>query len=181
MEEVGFCKDCKAHSGFLESWTEAQDVVMKAVETAQAQFPDFRIVATGHSLGGAIATIATAAMRNKGQTVDLYTYGAPKSGNKRLASFVSGTDKGESFRVVHKNDVVPTLPLTVPFLLPYTHVQPEYLITTGNHVDVTANDIKVIQNGHDGGLDIGAHLWYFNKISACDGLFDRKARAMVKA
>lgn len=102
-------------------------------------------------------------------TVDLYTYGAPRSGNDDWATFLSGTDKGESFRVVHKNDLVPTLPPSVPVLFPYAHVQPEYFITTDNDVNVTAQDIQIIPDGDDGGVDIAAHRFYFNKISACDG------------
>jgi hypothetical protein len=108
------------------------------------------------------------------------TYGAPKSGNEEWATFLGRSDKGESFRVVHKDDVVPTLPPSVPFLMPYAHMQPEYYITTGNNVNVTAQDVKRIPEGNNGGMDIAAHLWYFNKISACDGLFHLKVKRMVK-
>ncbi|KAJ4293647.1 hypothetical protein N0V90_008931 [Kalmusia sp. IMI 367209] len=179
MEDVSFCSGCRAHSGFLESWNEVQDGVIKAVKAAQAEFPDFTIVATGHSLGGAIATFATAALRTIDIPVDLYTYGSPKTGNKEWAKFVGETDKGASFRVVHKNDIVPTLPPSIPFLMPYAHVQPEYFITTGNNVNVTASDIKVVPNGDNGGIDIASHLWYFNHISACDRLFDLKVKRML--
>lgn len=181
MEDVSFCSGCRTHSGFLESWNEVQDGVIKAVKAAQAEFPEFKVVITGHSLGGAMATVGAAALRTIDIPVDLYTYGAPKSGNKEWATFLSGTDKGANFRVVHKHDVVPTLPPSVPFLMPYAHVQPEYYITTGNKVDVTANDIKVIPNGNNGGVDIAAHLWYFNKISACDGLMDINVKRMIGA
>ncbi|KAL1597012.1 hypothetical protein SLS60_008594 [Paraconiothyrium brasiliense] len=181
MEDVEiFCSGCRAHSGFLESWNEVQDGVIKAVQAAQAEFPDFKVVITGHSLGGAMATIGAAALRRIDIPVDLYTYGSPRSGNEEWATFLSGTDKGENFRVVHKDDVVPTLPPSVPFLMPYAHVQPEYYITTGNQVDVTPQDVKVVPKGDNGGMDIPAHLWYFNKISACDGLFDLKAKRMVE-
>ncbi|KAF2448636.1 alpha/beta-hydrolase [Karstenula rhodostoma CBS 690.94] len=180
MEDVTFCSGCRAHSGFLESWNEVQDGVIKAVQAAQAEHPDFKVIITGHSLGGAVGTIGAAALRTIDIPVDLYTYGAPKSGNEEWATFLSGTDKGESFRVVHKNDIVPKLPPSVPFLMPYAHVQPEYYITTGNKVDVTAQDVRIIPDGDNGGMDIAAHLWYFNKISACDGLFDLNVKRMVE-
>ncbi|KAL5464402.1 hypothetical protein PMIN06_001170 [Paraphaeosphaeria minitans] len=180
MEDVTFCSGCRTHSGFLESWNEVQDGVIKAVQAAQAEHPDFMVVITGHSLGGAMATIGAAALRNIDIPVDLYTYGAPKSGNDEWATFLSGTDKGESFRVVHKDDIVPTLPPSVPFLMPYAHVQPEYYITSGNKVDVTRQDVQVLADGDNGGGDIAAHLWYFNRISACDALFDLKAKRMVE-
>ncbi|KAF1969411.1 alpha/beta-hydrolase [Bimuria novae-zelandiae CBS 107.79] len=179
MEDVSFCSDCRVHSGFLESWNEVQDGVINAVKGAQAEFPDFKVVATGHSLGGAVATIAAAALRTIDISVDLYTYGAPKSGNDEWAEFLGSTDKGMSFRVVHKHDLIPTLPPSIPFFMPYAHVQPEYYITTDNNVEVTANDIKVVPDGDDGGIDIASHLWYFNHISACDGLIDMKVKRMI--
>lgn len=179
METVSFCSGCEAHSGFIESWNEVQDGVVNAVKTAQAQFPDFKVVATGHSLGGAIASVATAALRSMGTPVDLYTYGSPKTGNDAWAKFLSGTDKGASFRVVHEHDIVPTLPPSIPFFLPYEHVQPEYLITTGNKVDVTRSNIQIANGDGGGGVDILAHLWYFNRISACDGLIDLKVKRML--
>ena len=90
---------------------------------------------------------------------------------------MSGTDKGANFRVVHKDDIVPTVPPSVPILMPYAHVQPEYFITTGNKVNVTAIDVKGPNaNGDNGGTDIAAHLWYFNKISACDGMVDMSSK-----
>jgi hypothetical protein len=180
MEAVSFCSGCRVHSGFLESWREVQKGVVIAVRAAQAKYPDFNVVVTGHSLGGAVATIAAAGLRTIGVPADLYTYGAPKSGNGAWASFFDGTDNGESFRVVHKDDVVPTLPLSVPFLMPYTHMQPEYYITSGNAVDVTARDIQIVPYGVDGGFDIAAHLWYFNKVAACDGMIDMKVKRMVE-
>ena len=181
MEDVSFCSGSRTHSGFLESWNEVQAGVVDAVKAAQAQYPDFKIVATGHSLGGAMATIATAALRTIDIPVDLYTYGSPKSGNEAWAKFLSQTDKGVSFRVVHKDDIVPTLPPSIPFFMPYEHVQPEYYISAGNNVQVTVDDIKMIPNGDSGGMDILAHLWYFNHISACDGLIDMKVKRMLGA
>jgi hypothetical protein len=179
MEDVSFCSGCRTHSGFLEAWNEVQEGVINAVKDAQTQSPDYKVVATGHSLGGAMATVAAAALRSIDISVDLYTYGAPKSGNKEWATFLSGTDKGANFRVVHKDDIVPTLPPSIPFFMPYAHVQPEYFITTGNKVDVTANDVQMIPNGDSGGIDIASHLWYFNKISACDGMIDWKVKRML--
>lgn len=181
MVDVSFCSGCRVHSGFLESWNGVQDGVIKAVQAAQEEYPDFNVVITGHSLGGATATIGAAALRAINIPADLYTYGAPKSGNHQWATFFSGTDNGESFRVVHKNDLVPTLPPSVPLLLPYAHVQPEYYITTGNGVNVTAHDIQIVPNGDNGGLDVAAHLWYFNKVSACDSMFHMKVKRMVEA
>jgi hypothetical protein len=56
----------------------------------------------------------------------------------------------------------------------FAHISPEYWITTGTNVPVTANDIQNLPNNNGdvntlANLDISAHLWYFNDITACGG------------
>jgi len=108
---------------------------MAAITQARAEHPDYKIVATGHSLGGALASLAAGVLRSQGVTVDLYTYGAPKVGLEGVSKYLSRTDMGLNFRVTHKNDPVPKLP---PALLGYRHISPEYYVTSGNEVAVTA-------------------------------------------
>jgi putative lipase involved disintegration of autophagic bodies len=65
------CSNCKAAKGFWSSWLEAQDGVLKAVATARAQHPNFKVVAVGHSLGGALSSLAAGVLRSQGVNVDL--------------------------------------------------------------------------------------------------------------
>jgi predicted lipase len=57
------CSGCTAHRGFWNSWADARDRVTPAVKQASATFPDYKIAVVGHSLGGAVATFAAAALR----------------------------------------------------------------------------------------------------------------------
>lgn len=65
------CAGCTTHTGFWQSWDEARTLVIKHTRESQIKFPNNRIIVTGHSLGGAIATLAAAELRSSGVPIDL--------------------------------------------------------------------------------------------------------------
>lgn len=65
------CTGCTAHLGVLESWNAARPLVLDAVNSAKSSHPDYQVVSTGHSLGGALATLAAADIRKSGHDVEL--------------------------------------------------------------------------------------------------------------
>ncbi len=166
--------------------------VLAGVRAAAAANPTFKVVVTGHSLGGAVATLATAYIRKAGYAADLYTYGAPRVGNDAFVAFVTDQPGGE-YRVTHTDDPVPRLP---PIALNYRHTSPEYWIDEGSDTVVSLNEVQycpgysnVQCNGGTKGLDVDAHLWYFEAISGCssgisfrrDGLSDEELAAKLNA
>lgn len=77
---------------------------------------------TGHSLGGALATLATALCKFKEDAIlvnGLYTYGQPRVGSEKFANFFNTALKDRSFRVVNNNDIVTRVPLS---MFNYSHV-----------------------------------------------------------
>jgi alpha-beta hydrolase superfamily lysophospholipase len=71
---LDFCNgvaNCLGHAGFFQSWSDVRSRVINAVETASNQNQGFKVLATGHSLGAAIASMAALELRNRGFTVDM--------------------------------------------------------------------------------------------------------------
>lgn len=106
----------------------------------------WRIYSTGHSLGGALATMfAFRLMTRKGRAAGMhdiihYTYGAPRVGNK---AFVETFDRlvKDSWRITNKDDVIPL----TPRLLGYGHVRSNAMITAEG---------KLVLQADRGGKDV---------------------------
>lgn len=65
------CSGCLVHRGFLSSWDDSKDSITATLTQAKSDHPDYSIAATGHSLGGAIATLAAADLRQQGFDIAL--------------------------------------------------------------------------------------------------------------
>lgn len=63
--------ECKIHRGFWHAWQDVETVVTDSVLRAVIAHPAYRVIATGHSLGGALAALAATSLRNGGMSVDL--------------------------------------------------------------------------------------------------------------
>lgn len=165
----------KFHTGFFSAWEEMAEGVTATIDSALAANPGYRIVTTGHSLGGAVATIGAAHLRAAGHSVDNYSYGAPRVGNDVVSDFI--TAQGANYRLTHLDDPVPKLP---PIFAGYRHISPEYWLST---IESTAEDyppeeIRVCEgnanvecNAGTGGLNTAAHGQYFGPVSSCDVAF----------
>jgi hypothetical protein len=163
--------DCYVHTGFQNAWVEIGAAVKTAVKAARKANPSYKIVSAGHSLGGAVATLAATYLRVDGYAVDLFTYGSPRVGNEAFANFVSA-QAGLEWRITHGDDPVPRLP---PIIFGYRHTTPEYWLDGGSldidyaldEIVVCAGSANVNCNGGTFGLDILAHLRYLQDVSAC--------------
>jgi hypothetical protein len=88
----------RVHRGFRRAFVR----VWHPLRTALAQL-DGPLFCTGHSLGGALATLAASALRPRAAV----TFGAPRTGDAAFAAALAGVPL---HRVVHGADVVPSLP-----------------------------------------------------------------------
>ncbi|KAJ1812963.1 hypothetical protein LPJ75_003396, partial [Coemansia sp. RSA 2598] len=99
--------------GYLEGYQVASPLIMRTVVELSIGYPDYTIVATGHSLGGARASMFAADISAKYphllSRLELYTYGQPKCGDMGFADYMDSLDFPK-IREVNKADIAPHLP-----------------------------------------------------------------------
>lgn len=113
------CKNCTVHAGFLTSWRNTRCTVLPHVEKALAEYPDYQVTLVGHSLGGAVAALASLEFKARGWEPQVTTFGEPRVGNQALVSYIDRqfnlheqeSSRNTYRRVSHVGDPVPLLPL----------------------------------------------------------------------
>ena len=119
------CPTGFVHRGFRDALNEVWPDVASWLSAAKCEHVFF----TGHSLGGALATLA--ASRWNTETTHLYTFGSPRVGGKK---FVQSFKTRERYRYRNNNDIVTKVPFEI---LGYKHVSGHggnftYFDTDGN-------------------------------------------------
>lgn len=118
------CKGCTIHSGFYEGAKEIYENLFDNLIKLSNDYPDYKLVVTGHSLGGAISPIIANELIFFGKHTTLISFGSPKIGNKQFTNWMNQIWNTDShlknidnvnyndayLRVTHKNDPVPYLP-----------------------------------------------------------------------
>jgi triacylglycerol lipase len=122
----------RVHGGFLDALEEVWAPLADYPDALRRERPTRPVWFTGHSLGGALATLAAERYaRERGDVAGagspprpVYTFGAPAVGD---ATFVRGYgERGvPTYRVVHHRDLIARVPLHVPEFLP-DEVAPPY-------------------------------------------------------
>ncbi|PNH05267.1 Lipase [Tetrabaena socialis] len=115
------------HTGFQHAYDSVQGPLYQLLDAVTVPAPGampWRVLVTGHSLGGALATLAAYDLAKRKRTpasaqqaISLYSYGAPRVGNE---PFVEEFDQlvRNTWRVTNAHDIVPS----VPHLMGYRHV-----------------------------------------------------------
>lgn len=175
-EDLGY-PGCKVHGGFLNAWQDAEPFAMTFINAALAEYPAFRLVLAGHSLGAAAATVAAAYLRKAGQPCDLYTYGSPRVGNEEFVQYMMATNGSSNFRVTHWDDPVPQVPPTSWLMGSYRHISPEYWIKPENSTTIASvSEIEVCVGTKNkscnagqgiGSFDRRAHTLYMGELAMC--------------
>ncbi len=113
-------KGIKIHNGFYKAFKCVENDVIQKVEKVK----NYSLYITGHSLGGALALIATRAL-NSDNLAACYTFGSPKVGTEEFGDDI----KPPIYRVVNAFDIVPFSPpskyvFDLLSLLPWEWIRP---------------------------------------------------------
>ncbi len=108
----------KVHSGFLRALCIVWDNLLAILEKVQKTQT---LWLTGHSLGGALATVAAArfALELDKPLAGVYTFGQPRVGDREFARDLNAILKSRFFRFVNNSDLVTRVPSRVRG---YSHV-----------------------------------------------------------
>ncbi|ACJ31129.1 Lipase family protein [Shewanella piezotolerans WP3] len=92
------------HSGFKQAFEEVAIEIQHTLN--QDEFKNKPLFITGHSLGGALATIAAKKLKHTGGMASCYTFGSPRVGDEKWISNI----KTPLYRVVNAADCVTMMP-----------------------------------------------------------------------
>ena len=111
IQRKGLHNKGDVHGGFQGEINKIWDLILEKVN----ELKDHKIYITGHSLGGAMATICAKRLQEQNITVQcLYTYGSPRVGDKRWVKSL----QIPHYRFQNNNDVVCKVPF---WIMGYRH------------------------------------------------------------
>uniref|UniRef100_A0A0E0H306 C2 domain-containing protein n=1 Tax=Oryza nivara TaxID=4536 RepID=A0A0E0H306_ORYNI len=151
-----FKQEIQVHSGFLSAYDSVRNRIIALVKYAVGyqdeedgeNIPKWHVYVTGHSLGGALATLlalelSSSLMAKSGVIfVTMYNFGSPRVGNRRFAEVYNAKVK-DSWRVVNHRDIIPT----VPRLMGYCHVEAPVYLKFGDLKDALVNEETIDDEG----------------------------------
>lgn len=103
--------DTKVHTGFFSLFKQIQADLQTVIVFNAASYD--RIVFSGHSLGGAIASLSAlyAAQSLTLKPVHVYTFGKPRLGDSGYRECILANLDNRFWRVENENDIINSLPL----------------------------------------------------------------------
>lgn len=118
--EKAECTNCTVHAGFMTAWRHTRKQILPELKKLKRKNPNYQVTLVGHSLGGAVAALASLDFHSRGWNPQVTTFGEPRVGNLGLAQYIDktflkssdGSITGKYRRVTHVDDPVPLLPLT---------------------------------------------------------------------
>ena len=190
------CKNCGVHRGFYDAAKIIYDNLFPTLLKLSNENLNYKIVLTGHSLGGALAPFIATECLLMGKYPTVVTFGAPKIGNSKFSSWMDeiwetknnyasldagyiGDKNPTYFRVTHRGDYVPLVPtqqmgyrhcgIDIYFNineLPFDTLQVE--LKNSPSRDMTTKEFNELKNSIEEYNKVpDTHLLYFIKMNQC--------------
>jgi len=162
-------KNVEVHVGFLKSWNSLKNGIITAVGRAVERTGFTKIMITGHSLGGAIGTLASVDLLSifRNSSISLWTYGCPRVGNSAWNAYFA-TLNTPTARLVNNKDIVPHIPPR--FVYNYHHVATEVWYNSNAFVFCdTSGEDPACSNSLLLATSVDDHLSYF-QVNLHDGI-----------
>lgn len=144
----------RVHSGFLDSYSDIATTIRSSIMVLTKRFPTAKIIITGHSLGGAVATLCASDLKfhlGRDYKIELVTYHSPRVGNEQFAGFMAfifDTEKVDpavgnymTRRFTNRDDPLCHLP---PSWLDFLHLPQEVWVNLEN--ETKACDPAVVED-----------------------------------
>jgi len=157
--------------GFDQCYMSLQAQTLAALSTLMKEHPSATLSVTGHSLGGAISTLAVMdVIVNQGvdgSRLNHFSFGSPRVGDTSFATaYEQRVPIDQHYRVVNDKDIVPHLP---PEDFGYFHITTEVWLhndsaivcSNTNGEDPTCSDSLLLPDS------IYDHLHYFGIAEGC--------------
>jgi triacylglycerol lipase len=129
--------------GFLKIYNRCRDSFIKKLAGLTA---DGQLFIAGHSLGGALGTLALPDVIKSTAFKQpiFYSLGCPRVGDRNFAQTYNALPGAQTFRIINTCDLVTAIPLPVPIPL----VPSGYYCHVGTQVDFTfqGNDLALNHN-----------------------------------
>lgn len=103
------CPGGYVHEGFFAAHNSVIQDVLNEVNRLKLIYPTYDIIVTGHSLGGALATLTSVDLSNSNISATLINFGSPRLFDKESASCVSAKIS-TIYRITYHKDIVVHLP-----------------------------------------------------------------------
>jgi hypothetical protein len=128
------------HRGFMTALADVWAPFLAAIEK-ELEAKDRLVWVCGHSLGGALALLASWRLRQKYVPVHrVFTFGAPMVGNKAAAAAFDREMANRIYRFVDSPDLVPMLPMFSLIANEYVHCNRELILAANKPTGESASD-----------------------------------------
>ncbi|KAK7201289.1 lipase [Novymonas esmeraldas] len=168
---------CLVHRDLYDSYRSVRTRVTASLLRIMALQPEYQLIITGHSFGGALAVLAAVDLHTRyGNLLEhmkpmaIYTFGAPRVGNPDFTRWADQLlANGPHYRLTHARDPVPHLP---PMRFGYLHAPTEVFYRTADNssmrvcVDSATAESKDCSNSL-WAVSISDHLKYLGEPTGC--------------